>query len=224
MKKLLILFFVINLQLGIVLGQEKEKKNSFSIFPLGFINKAKFSYERTILQPLNLGIMISGYYNINITRHRGLKVEPLLRYYPFKRQLGGFYIKMKIGYGYFYTDQKVYVTHHIYDQGSSIPEPCFSHYNADNFFHTYGGGIAIGYRSSIGQLKRFFLDLEVGFQFYYKEMHEKTYEFIDQEGRKVVVIESYEDPLAEGIWWNWYKIGPGAYFNPCFSIGYFFPP
>ncbi len=102
----------------------------------------------------------------------GGKVEPFVRVYFTEKSPEGPYVQVKGSFGAyqrkFYFDNNCY-----YDVNNNLV--C----DDEDFFYSYGGGVAGGYQFFLGAKEHFALDLFGGFQYFYQDRSTYSdYDFI----------------------------------------------
>ncbi|MDZ7743430.1 MAG: hypothetical protein U5Q03_17255 [Bacteroidota bacterium] len=203
--------------------RSQEKKHIVKIFPAGFINKIKVSYENPIHEDITWGGLFSLYYGGPNNEYKGYKIEPAIRFYTGKTPGLGFYLQMKIGGGYFSQDQTIYIQDKIFNaEGKQIGHHEHVRQRKQDFA-SIGGGMAIGVQFAVNNKKSLLVDFELGIQYYSKE-DEYRREYVYQEADGIVhrVSESDDSPYPAMFEPGWYFTGPGAIFNPSIAFGYRF--
>lgn len=201
----------------------QERQHIIKIFPAGFINKFKISYENPFHEDITWGGLFSFYYGGSNNDFKGIKTEPAIRFYTGKTPGLGLYLQLKAGGGYFFQDQIIYIDERIYNPSGEYIRLKMYERERELNFATYGGGLAIGVQFALDNKKNFLMNIELGVQCYkkYKE-YRNEYTYTDEDGCIHKVTETENSPFPTMLESDWYLDGPGAILNPSLSFGYRF--
>lgn len=221
MKKSVLSLLCILIFVGSMNSQEKE--HIVKIFPAGFINKFKVSYENPIHEDITWGGLFSMYYGGPNNDYKGYKIEPAIRFYTGKTPGLGLYLQLKAGGGFFQKNQTIYFIEHVSGPDGTPIDYNETYQYRDQNFISFGGGLALGVQFAMNKKKTFLVNFELGFQYYSEnEEYRREYSYTEDDGTKHNIIETDNPPYHHSMIPDWYGLGPGAIINPTFAIGYRF--
>lgn len=100
-------------------------------------------------------------FKIKYLMEQGVRFEPFVRWYPFKKAPTGFYVNAKAIMGFYYT----------YDLDADIRDyefyPFQQHPERPGTFANFGGGMGAGYQMLVGKKKHWALDFFADGQYAY---------------------------------------------------------
>lgn len=184
---------VVCLLLSVCISASAQEKKNLVKLSIGFLNKVRIGYERTLDEKFSLGANVNAYYGA----FPGLKIEPFGRYYFGSQCPDGLYTQLRFLYGSFNKNLTYYNTNDNFD---------FLDRNVS--VSSFGGGLDLGYQWISGKNKNIVVDFSLGFQLMNAE---KLTESININNKR------YSPANVSFL-----TTGPGGIFNPHLSIGYAF--
>ena len=167
------------------------KTQLISVAPIGLINKFRVKYERQINNDFTFGTYFNYYWGL----YKGVRIDPIFRFYLGDEAPEGVYLQAKLVIGYFKNPFTYYNDQGVYQDGY--------------WFGNGGAGVNIGYQTLTGKSNNWVIDINVGFKIVSPVGNPNDYTY---DGTDVNAIEN-------GIW---YLTGPGSIFDGHIGIGYVF--
>lgn len=152
----------------------------------------RIKLEKPMNEKVTYGVLLTGYYKY----YPGVQLAPFARFYFKKRAPEGFYAQAKIVGGYYKSSYSYY-------------DDDFNYIEKNEYFTSFGGGIAVGYQLLWGNNDRWTIDVNLGIKAVGSPPQYSGNSF----GGSL---------MSAGNSIGWYATGPGSIIDGLVSVGYRF--